>query len=599
MRIEFKYLATRSGKAIVLSVEDRRYVFNVFEGFQRYCTEQCVKLSKVSSVFLLSEDSIPPLVGACMTLRDMGREDLNVVCGPRLRRIMESANSFAKRMGMRIEYLEDYEDEFVHVEPIHTRVGDVGGSRERMETSYVLTFSPIRGKFLVEMVPKEIPRNLYSELSKKKLVEYGGRVYDGDEYVESDVVIGSIGMVYSSCSYEEVWDMIKDRGLRYIFCFQEGMARFLSTLFEGDLFLLGDSSFVEYECLYEIQVELNRVCSDFLVPLSLPSTGNRMDLDVRYLQDCDTLVYDRDARLFGVTRREHREHVEGARDTKPGSVLFLGTGSAIPSKYRNVSAVLYESTDTAVMMDCGEDVLFQIHRAYGNLDVLRKLTVIFISHSHADHVLGIVSVLRMVRHRIKVFGPSGVRLFIEQFGVGDWEFVETDRAKVLERKFNNDIRTRDRGGCQDGDRGVGEYVLTFDCSPRVTICGVEHNIDSCGIRIHDGNMSLSYSGDCRPSVLFGMMSSGADVMIHEATFASDQYEKAVQKKHSTVEEAVKIFRLSRSRRLLLTHFSQRYAKGVVPDGCWIPCVDLFRYVIGSEYPADEVRRCYERLEIEE
>lgn len=584
MRVEFKYLATRSGKSLILSVDNKKYLFNVFEGFQRYCIEARVRLNKISSIFLPSAESIPPLVATYLTLRDIGRESLEIICDTSLRRIIDSANNFASRDGMEIKYAEEYVDNFVKVESI--RNGTVVAGKEVLETSYILNLSPMRGKLLVDEIPRELPKNLYSKLSMRRMVEYNGRVYNGNEYVENDVVIGPIGIIYSSGNYEELWMKIKDMKLKYVFCFQRKIAEYLRPVMQGEFFVLEDSVFVEYGSLYDIQLKLSSIYEGFLVPLPLP--GVVMSLP-ECLQSCDVLVYDRSLGRFDLTAAEHRRYEPGTRESKAGSILFLGTGCAVPSKYRNVSAMLYESVDNAIMLDCGEDSLFQIHRAYGNFDVLKKLSAIFISHSHADHVLGVVSVLKKTENRIRLFGPSCIKPFIEHFELGNYEFSETDYAKVLERKY-----AADAGG------NVEQYLLRFNCGFDISICGVEHCPDSCGIKIRDGGITLSYSGDSRPSILFRKMSCKADVIVHEATFCSSEHERAIQRRHSTVGEAVTLFRESESDCLLLTHFSQRYSKGVISDGNWIPCMDLFRHVIGNtEYPTDRVNEYYRTLDEEQ
>merc|ERR1712059_210565 len=78
------------------------------------------------------------------------------------------------------------------------------------------------------------------------------------------------------------------------------------------------------------------------------------------------------------------------------SVVFLGTGAAIPSKYRNVSSTLvHMSEEVSVLLDCGEGTYGQLCRHYGHNtdDVLKKVKIIFVSHMHADHHLGLISLL--------------------------------------------------------------------------------------------------------------------------------------------------------------------------------------------------------------
>ena len=79
-------------------------------------------------------------------------------------------------------------------------------------------------------------------------------------------------------------------------------------------------------------------------------------------------------------------------------IITLGTGSAMPSKYRNVSATLVRVPgEGSWLFDCGEGTLGQMKRVFGAEElthVLRDLRGIWISHMHADHHLGTVGVIR-------------------------------------------------------------------------------------------------------------------------------------------------------------------------------------------------------------
>jgi len=96
-------------------------------------------------------------------------------------------------------------------------------------------------------------------------------------------------------------------------------------------------------------------------------------------------------------------------ETKPGddiTVTTLGTGSAIPSKYRNVSATHLDIPGIGgVLLDCGEGSLGQLRLRFGpegTRRVFEELRMIYISHMHADHHLGLNAILR---EKVKVRQP--------------------------------------------------------------------------------------------------------------------------------------------------------------------------------------------------
>ena len=140
------------------------------------------------------------------------------------------------------------------------------------------------------------------------------------------------------------------------------------------------------------------------------------------------------ARLVQEARTKTREVDEDmvSEDDYGMVVTPLGTGSAIPSKYRNgesprppktvctgrtltrcgstlaVSSTILEIPDFGnILLDAGEGTLGQMKRRYGTdlwADVLSKTKILHVSHMHADHHIG---VRRILEERLKVGHPSG------------------------------------------------------------------------------------------------------------------------------------------------------------------------------------------------
>lgn len=107
------------------------------------------------------------------------------------------------------------------------------------------------------------------------------------------------------------------------------------------------------------------------------------------------------------------EKLRGDVPSQPGDdivVTTLGTGSAVPSKYRNVSATHLEIPGVGgILLDCGEGTLGQMRRKFGPdgmKQMFDDLRVICVSHMHADHHLGLCSILA---DRFKVSSSFSVR----------------------------------------------------------------------------------------------------------------------------------------------------------------------------------------------
>ena len=97
---------------------------------------------------------------------------------------------------------------------------------------------------------------------------------------------------------------------------------------------------------------------------------------------------------------------------------FLGTGAGQPSKQRNVSSValkLLDELNEIWLFDVGEATQHQILRT--NIR-LRKITKIFISHNHGDHIFGLPGLLSTRSFQgdvgpLTIYGPAGIEDFVK------------------------------------------------------------------------------------------------------------------------------------------------------------------------------------------
>ena len=94
-------------------------------------------------------------------------------------------------------------------------------------------------------------------------------------------------------------------------------------------------------------------------------------------------------------------------------VLFLGTAGSSPSPRRGLPATLVRRGGDRLLIDCGEGTQRQLMSSVG----LVELEELFLTHFHADHVLGLPGMLKTfaLRQRepaLTVYGPRGLaRLF--------------------------------------------------------------------------------------------------------------------------------------------------------------------------------------------
>ncbi|KAI6708657.1 hypothetical protein PZA11_002310 [Diplocarpon coronariae] len=266
-----------------------------------------------------------------------------------------------------------------------------------------------------------------------------------------------------------------------------------------------------------------------------------------------------------VMSSEFQAHLEESQKDIPckdAEVITLGTGSALPSKYRNVSATLLRVPGYGdYLFDCGENTLGQLKRVFGEdlPEVLRNLKVIWISHLHADHHLGTASVIKKwaketasneatKNNSLVVASHDGMTNWLREFSEVEDFGYERVQPVVMTREadYSHVFPT--------------EESLAFGLTS-IKACAVEHCHGALAVAFNFPNgFKVAYSGDCRPSNKFVEIGKDATLLIHEATFDDILRNDAIAKKHSTTSEALSVGTRMNARRILLTHFSQRYQK---------------------------------------
>ena len=98
-------------------------------------------------------------------------------------------------------------------------------------------------------------------------------------------------------------------------------------------------------------------------------------------------------------------------------ITFLGTGGSIPTLQRGLSAIMVRRKNESMLFDCGEGTQRQMIRAKVGF---HKLTKVFVTHMHGDHVLGLPGLLQTMSllgrtNELKVFGPIGIKKFVDSF----------------------------------------------------------------------------------------------------------------------------------------------------------------------------------------
>ncbi len=241
------------------------------------------------------------------------------------------------------------------------------------------------------------------------------------------------------------------------------------------------------------------------------------------------------------------------------------------------------------LLDCGEGTQRQMMR-YG---VGFSTDDILITHLHSDHYLGLTGLLRTMslqgrRDPLRIWGPPGSaptlrivrdlggdRLAFEaQVGeLAPGEAIEADAYRI--EAFRTEHSRESVGYALIEDPRPGRFDVDQARSlgvPEGPLFGRLHRGET--ITLEDGRVvdpahlvgpprpgrRLVYTGDTRPSSYTVEVARGADVLVHEATFETEEAQRARETGHSTAEQAARVASKAGVKRLVLTHISARYAE---------------------------------------
>ncbi|KAK9709421.1 hypothetical protein K7432_009066 [Basidiobolus ranarum] len=235
-------------------------------------------------------------------------------------------------------------------------------------------------------------------------------------------------------------------------------------------------------------------------------------------------------------------------------VTTLGTGSAIPSKYRNVSSTAVTIPDVgSVLLDAGEGTYGQLYRhlvitnshnktiGQSLNEFLRSLKFIFVSHLHADHHLGVIRVLDKWNELqegtqdqpLYIVAPLRFQTWLQEYsdiqeiGLRNIRFINAEEL-VYHKRRNYDPQHL---------KGLKDTLNLKE----IKTTDVIHCPWSYGISLeHSDGWKLVYSGDTRPCDKLVQLGQDATLLIHEATFEDEMKKEAIDKRHSTTSEAVDV-----------------------------------------------------------
>ncbi|HEX5324945.1 MAG TPA: ribonuclease Z [Capsulimonadaceae bacterium] len=273
-------------------------------------------------------------------------------------------------------------------------------------------------------------------------------------------------------------------------------------------------------------------------------------------------------------------------------LIFLGTSAGTPTRSRNVTGIALQwMQEGAVwLFDCGEGTQQQFLRSPLSLSKIQR---IFITHLHGDHLFGLPGLLSTrsmidpASSPITIYGPEGLEKFISSAlevsrarlaypitiqAISEGLVYEDEIREVYCRRlahgampsYGYAIIEKERAGEFDAQKaealGIppGPIYGKLKAGERVTLADA---------RVIEGRELVGPARPGRKVVICGdtgetantvELARGADLLVHEATFAAEEDERARAMGHSTTLIAAKAARDAGVRALILTHISGRY-----------------------------------------
>jgi ribonuclease Z len=270
--------------------------------------------------------------------------------------------------------------------------------------------------------------------------------------------------------------------------------------------------------------------------------------------------------------------------------IFLGTGGSVPSARRSTASVLVARGGERLMFDCGEGTQRQLQSSLG----LVQVEEIYLTHFHADHVLGLPGLLKSYdltdrETALRIYGPPGLReLFAnlkpivgrvgfeielaelapgdavtrEGYEVQAFEAAHGVRANgyalvEAERPGRFDVEAAKRLGVPEGPA----FAALQDGEEVAGATGTVRPDEVLGPSRPGRTVVLT--GDTAPSPATVAAAADAELLIHDASFAEEEAQRAAETGHSTVGQAAAVAREAHVKLLALVHISSRYHVGKV------------------------------------
>jgi ribonuclease BN (tRNA processing enzyme) len=293
---------------------------------------------------------------------------------------------------------------------------------------------------------------------------------------------------------------------------------------------------------------------------------------------------DRRAVLKGAAALPSLAALPGPAHAEAGAtkLIILGTAagpSVGRSRYMTSHVILHGGV--AHVIDCGYGVSEQLIRAGVKLQDIRD---IFITHHHPDHNIELGTLIYFAWY-------AGLEAPLGVYGPPPLKQITADYLKAIKPDVDvwlDDIGHKPMGPINVQEVSAGGPVATSG-DMRVTAALVNHPpvVPALAYRFDFPDRSIVFSGDTSPMESVAQLAKGADVLVHEAIYASEVGSEATEatrratggsaiggdrdklfahilRSHTPAEEAGRIAAEAGVKTLVLSHL----APITIPDEQW-------------------------------
>ncbi len=266
-------------------------------------------------------------------------------------------------------------------------------------------------------------------------------------------------------------------------------------------------------------------------------------------------------------------------------LIFLGTSSMVPTKLRNHSSALLLYKDEGIMLDCGEGTQRQLKIA-GIKPT--KITKLLISHWHGDHVFGIPGLLQTLgadeyKGTLEIYGPEGSKAMLEAILLAfrletkiSYNVTEVKSGIFFQNKHyslssmplkhttqivgfrfqEKDTRKIQMAKVKKLGIPKGPLIGKLQQGQPIKLNGKQ--IEPEQVSTLKPGASVAFITDTKLVDNCYKLADKCSLLVCEATFAEEMEAKANKYKHLTARQAAQIALKADAKKLIITHFSQRY-----------------------------------------